>query len=162
MLWKPHQDASTVNLCGIIEMTGRVYENSLAAGNGQLPWWESFLFEEDGTVIEGRFVMLAQGQRWRRKLEELEVGLRARVLFALLERVGYGNVVHCTGAGLARVLGTSPMVVNRHLAWYAKEGIIERVRDGQGSCIVLNEQMFWKGDRVARVIGRRRRGRRET
>ena len=84
-----------------------------------------------------------------------ELGFRTRVLLVLLDKVTYGNEVWQTGTSIARALGTSPMVVNRHLAYYAKVGLIRRGGDGERFKIYLNEDFFWKGGRVGRIIAKR-------
>ena len=112
------------------------------------------------TVIGDEFATIIQGKNFGPKVEDLkELGLRARVLFALLERLEYGNVVWETGSSLARVLGTSPMVVNVHLAYFSRVGLLKRGKVDGYSVIHLNEDFFWKGDRAGRVIAKRQSAR---
>jgi len=111
---------------------------------------------EQSTVIGDDFVMLIQNKKWGQKLMDFkELGFRTRVLLVLLDKVTYGNEVWQTGTSIARALGTSPMVVNRHLAYYAKVGLIRRGGDGERFKIYLNEDFFWKGGRVGRIIAKR-------
>lgn len=92
--------------------------------------------------------MIAQSSVQR--LEDLDVCPRARILFALIERVGYGNRVPKSGAALALELGMSRQVVNRHLAYYESMGVLRRDRQDGQNVIVLNEEKFWKGTRQSR------------
>jgi len=81
-----------------------------------------------------------------------------RVLFALLARVDYGNVLNVCQSGLAKQLGTTRQVVNRSIHSLLRDGILEiEGQAGRNKIYCFNPDLVWRGSWLGHRVKLRER-----